>query len=115
MTDRAARAVERRAEPSSARFDLGEILEAEPELLELPRRDAGQRIAGLRGRLADADVDSTTPTSQTTRHAARQHAVRFIGGASAAASTMMRAAHEVVAGAAHLRAFEGVAARRVGA
>ena len=36
--------------PSLGGLDLEEVVEAETELLELDRRDAGQRIAGLRAR-----------------------------------------------------------------
>ena len=46
VADRAARAVEQRPEALARLFDLLEVFEAEAELFELTRRDAGQRIAG---------------------------------------------------------------------
>ena len=45
VAHRAARAVERRTEPVLGRFDLGEILEAQPELLEFAAGDSRQRIS----------------------------------------------------------------------
>ena len=41
----AARAVEGRAEPFIRGLDFEEVVQSEPELLELDRRDAGQRVA----------------------------------------------------------------------
>ena len=48
VTDGAARAVERRAKTFLGGFDLGEVVETQPEFAELLGRDAGQRIARLR-------------------------------------------------------------------
>ena len=58
VADGAARAVERRAEAVLHRLDLGEIVEAEPELLELAAGDARQRIARQRPDRLAGDVDA---------------------------------------------------------
>ena len=57
VADRAARAVERRAKTLLGRFDLGEILEPEPELLELTAGDSRQRIARQRTNRLPRDLD----------------------------------------------------------
>ena len=53
MTHGAAGAVEERTEAIAGFFDLAKIFQAEAELLEFARRDAGQRIAGNDLRLPD--------------------------------------------------------------
>jgi hypothetical protein len=45
VADRAARSVECRAQAVLDRLDLGKIVEAQPELLEVAVADARQRIA----------------------------------------------------------------------
>src|SRR5688572_20995666 len=65
MADSAARAVERRPETLFSRFDFREIVEAEPELLEVAAADSRQRISRQRpGRLA-GDLDANHREGQT--------------------------------------------------
>ena len=60
----AARAVERRSESVLGGLDLGEVVEAQPELREFDRRDARQRIARL-------ELALTEHAHRPDRHAER--------------------------------------------
>ena len=56
VADRATGGVERRAQPLFGGLDLEEVVEAEPELLELDRGQTRERVAGLDGaRLTSRD------------------------------------------------------------
>ena len=66
VAGRAARAVEQRAEAVARLFDLHEVVEAEPKLLELPRRDARQRIAGP-GRQLPGDPERASGRAASRR------------------------------------------------
>ena len=109
MADSAARAVERRAEALFCRLDFREIFEAQPELLEVAAGDSRQRISRQRpGRLA-GDLDPNRRDAQTGGQCHESASLRLL-----LVFDDDLAAHEAVPRAAHLRAFEGVSARRVG-
>ena len=107
VADGAAGAVERRPQSFLGGFDLEEVLEAEPELLELRRREARQRIAGQRRRATAREHDRAPPRTTSVRPRRSQAALIATG---AGVGHDDHAAHEGVAGAAQLRALEGVAA-----
>ena len=96
--------------PSSDGLDLEEVVEAEPELLELHRRDAGQRVAG-HGH-ADLSDEHARRRARQGRPVAvtRTEADTGIVQSNAVTRRDDHAAHELVSGAAHARALERVAA-----
>ncbi len=108
VADSAARAVERRAEPVFYRLDFREILEAQPELLEVAAGDSRQRISGQR-----PDRLAGDPTHIAAMYTPAANATSRFTAALLVFDDDL-ATHEAVPRAAHLRAFEGVSAGRVG-
>ena len=78
VADRAARAVERRSQSFFRGFHLEEIVEPEPESLELDRRDPRQRLAGVgAATLRDGTWHAASPAvTPQTRADARPSARR---------------------------------------
>ncbi len=82
VTDRAARAVERRPQAFIGRLDFEEILEAQPELLELRRRDSRERTAGDRTSLGEREngrrPEQHEPHGANANDGRRAHSVTTI-------------------------------------
>ena len=101
VADGAARAVERRPQAFLARFNFEKIVEPEAELLELDRRDAGKRGAQRAARLCRQHRGQSEPAAAIRPRGEDDfHQCPLLGD--------QRAAHERMAGAAQLRAFEHV-------
>ena len=76
VADRAARAVERRAEAFVRRLDFEEVLEAQSELRELGRRDAGERVRRAEALALRDEVRRRRPARE--HHDGRQPAAHLV-------------------------------------
>ena len=105
--------VERRAEALFGGFDFGEVVEAEAELREFGRRDAGQRIAGLSARSCPPATSAVATIASAQMPAADRRRVQDVHGwRSPARSRTISTPRMKLCPAPHIRrALEGVAAR----